>query len=91
MKYSVGSDNPNTLGSDKHINALGLSDATKKQVGLSLVAFCRELVTRLGKMPSRSDYPTVRKSTSDKGSGDSAESMCCRDRKLPSGSDDPMW
>ena len=35
-----------------------------------------------------SDYPTVRKRTSDKGLGDSAESMITRVEFLASGSDD---
>jgi len=43
------------------------------------------------KLPMGSDYSTVRKRTSDKDSGDSAESIFCRDEKLPSGSDDPTW
>ena len=33
-KFSMGSDNPNTLGSDKHIKAPGLSDPTGILVGV---------------------------------------------------------
>ena len=57
-------------------------------VGFWVVAFCREHVFKGWRLPMGSDYPTVRKRTSDKGLGDSAESMITRVEFLASGSDD---
>ena len=60
-KFSMGSDNPNTLGSDKHIKAPGLSDPTGIQVRVWLVVLLREHVFRDWKYPTGSDYPMLRK------------------------------
>ena len=49
--FSKGSDNPTTLGSDKHFKAPGLSDPTGIQVGFSLVVLLREHVFQGLKIP----------------------------------------
>ena len=74
---------------------VGLSDQSTrfirrhgKKVGQRLGSIFRELVSHSGNLPMGSDYPTVRKRTSDKGLGDSAESMITRVEFLASGSDD---
>jgi hypothetical protein len=60
-KFSVGSDNPRCLWSDKHSKEPGLSDTLKFLVGFWVVALLREHVFRDWKMPMRSDYPMLGK------------------------------